>query len=117
MDQNKNDRQQQVEIRVDETKMQTTYANTIRTSTTPDELILDFGLNITAQGNNANDPTRMLFAVGSRVVMNWSGAKRLLASLHQAVNAYEQTFGTIDLNPKATRNGGSGAGNDPVRRV
>jgi hypothetical protein len=108
---------QQVEIRVDETKMATTYANTIRTSTTPDELILDFGLNITGQ-SAPTEPVRMVFSVGSRVVMNWAGAKRLLASLQQAVGAYEQTFGTIDLNSKvpSSRPGGPGPG-DPIRRA
>lgn len=97
MDQ-KNDRQQ-VEIRVDETKMVTTYANTIRTSTTPDELVLDFGLNLAGQAG-PNEPVKMLFSVGSRVVMNWTGAKRLMASLQQAVGQYEQAYGTIDINAK-----------------
>jgi hypothetical protein len=97
MDQ-KNERQQ-VEIRVDETKMVTTYANTIRTSTTPDELVLDFGLNLAGQAG-PNEPVKMLFSVGSRVVMNWTGAKRLMASLQQAVQQYEQAYGTIDINAK-----------------
>jgi len=97
MDQ-KNERQQ-VEIRVDESKMVTSYANTIRTSTTPDELVLDFGLNLAGQAG-PNEPVKMLFSVGSRVVMNWTGAKRLMASLQQAVQQYEQAYGTIDINAK-----------------
>jgi hypothetical protein len=104
MDQNKGERQQQVEIRVDESKMVTTYANTIRTSTTADELVLDFGLNLTGQ-SGPNEPVRMIFSVGSRVVMNWAGAKRLMASLQQAVGGYEQTYGAIDLNAKLPSGG------------
>jgi hypothetical protein len=94
-----NPQQQQVQIRVDESKMVTSYANTIRTSTTADEIILDFGINMPTQGGQ-DQQVQMLFAVGSRVVMNWVGAKRLAASIAQAVNAYEQRFGEIDMNPK-----------------
>ncbi|MEO1129816.1 MAG: DUF3467 domain-containing protein [Planctomycetota bacterium] len=89
---------QQMQLRIDESKMHTSYANTIRTSTTADELILDFGLNMPMQG--PQQQVHMLFSVGSRVVMNWAGAKRLAASLQQAVGAYEQRFGEIDLTPK-----------------
>lgn len=111
--------QQQVEIRVDESKMATTYANTIRTSTTVDELVLDFGLNLTAQ-TGPNEPVRMIFSVGSRVVMNWTGAKRLLASLQQAVGAYEREFGAIDLNarlPQGRSGGNPPGGGEPPRRL
>jgi hypothetical protein len=38
--------------------------------------------------------------VGSRVVLNWQGAKRLLGSLHQAVSNHERAFGEIDLTPR-----------------
>ena len=41
--------QQQVQLRIDESKMATTYSNTIRTSTTHDEIVLDFGMNIPMQ--------------------------------------------------------------------
>lgn len=91
--------QQQIQIRVDETKTVTVYANTIRTTTTADEIIMDFGLNMPVQPG-PNEPMAMHFGVGSRVVMNWSGAKRLMLSLQQAVAAYEQNFGVIELAPQ-----------------
>jgi len=83
-DQNSGERQ--IQIRIDESHMQTTYANTIRTSTTPDEVILDFGLNLPTQapGQTGQQQVTMMFSVGSRVVMNWTGAKRLAGSLAQA---------------------------------
>ena len=96
---------QQMQIRVDESKMHSTYANTIRTSTTADEIILDFGLNLPQQ-QAPNQPASMHFSIGSRVVMNWVGAKRLAMSLAQAVNAYEQRYGEIDLNQKQPRQNG-----------
>ncbi len=89
--------QQQVQLRIDETKMQTTYANTIRTSTTGDEVVLDFGMNLPMPTQD-NQPA-LLFSVGSRVVMNWRGAKRLAISLGQVIRQYEERNGEIQLNP------------------
>lgn len=90
---------QQVQIRLDESKMVTTYANTIRTSTTGDEMIMDFGLNMPTQAAAEGQPAQMTFAVGSRVVMNWPGAKRLVLSLQQAVANYEKHYGPIEVVP------------------
>lgn len=88
-------RQQQIQIRIDESRMATTYANTIRTSTTADEVVLDFGLNMPMQTPD-NKPA-MSFNVGSRVVMNWVGAKRLANSLTNLISQYEQARGEIKL--------------------
>jgi len=89
--------QQQVQLRIDESKMTTTYSNTIRTSNTQDELVMDFGMNIPMQMPN-QAPT-IVFNVGSRVIMNWAGAKRLAMSLGQAVRQYEERNGEIEINP------------------
>ena len=89
--------QQQVELRIDESKMHNTYANTIRTSTTGDEVVLDFGMNLPVPGQD-NRPA-LLFTVGSRVVMNWRGAKRLAISLGQVIRQFEEANGEIQLNP------------------
>lgn len=100
---------QQVQIRLDESKMTTTYANTIRTTTTADEMILDFGLNLPVQANPDQGQT-MIFSVGSRVVLNWVAAKRLALSLHQAVDAFEQHYGPVEVvppQPLSTRGAGS----------
>jgi hypothetical protein len=86
---------QQVQIRVDESHMHTCYSNTIRTTTTADEVVLDFGLNLPAQGPQGQQA--MIFSVGSRVVLNWSGSKRLITSLAQVVKAYEDQFGPIQI--------------------
>lgn len=86
----------QIQLRIDESKMHNTYANTIRTSSTQDEVVLDFGMNLPIQGNN-NEPV-LLFSVGSRVIMNWAGAKRLAISLGQVIRGYEERNGEIQLN-------------------
>lgn len=87
--------QQQITLRIDESKMGTTYANTIRTTTTSDEVVMDFGINVPMQGEN-NQPT-LMFSVGSRIIMNWAGAKRLAISLAQVVRQYEERNGEINL--------------------
>ncbi len=86
---------QQVQLRIDESKMTTTYANTIRTSTTGDEIVLDFGMNLPVQSDG--NQTVLLFNVGSRVVMNWVSAKRLAISLGQVIRQYEERNGEIQL--------------------
>ncbi len=90
-----NEGQQQIQLRIDESKMHNSYANTIRTTTTMDEVVLDFGLNIPMQAPN-QQPT-VVFNVGSRVVMNWSGAKRLAMSLGQLIRQYEEQNGEIQI--------------------
>lgn len=94
----------QVQLRIDESKMGTTYANTIRTSTTQDEVVLDFGMNLPVPGPNNQDPV-LVFSVGSRVVMNWAGAKRLAISLGQVVRQFEERSGEINLGQQQ-RSGG-----------
>ena len=89
----------QIQLRIDESKMHTTYANTIRTSTTPEEVVLDFGINMPMPGGPESQPT-MIFSVGSRVVMNWAGIKRLAINLGQVVRQYEERNGEIQLNPQ-----------------
>lgn len=93
-----NREQRQIQIRIDESKMETTYANTIRTSTTADEVVLDFGVNLPVQGQDGQ-PT-LHFNIGSRVIMNWAGAKRLAINLGQVVRQYEERAGEIQLNPR-----------------
>ena len=88
--------QRQVQLRIDETKMGTTYANTIRTSTTPEEVVLDFGMNLPMPANEGQ-PQVIAFNVGSRVVLNWRGAKRLAISLGQAIRQFEERNGEINI--------------------
>ncbi len=99
--------QQQVQLRIDESKMHVTYANTIRTSTTPEEVVLDFGINMPIPSPE-NQPA-MQFSVGSRIVMNWAGIKRLAINLGQVVRQYEERNGEIQLNRgNAPQGGGAG---------
>lgn len=88
--------QQQVQLRIDESKMQNTYANTIRTSTTADEVVLDFGMNLPAPAQQGQNP-QIVFSVGSRVILNWAAAKRLAISMGQIVRQFEERNGEIRI--------------------
>ena len=98
------DPSRQVQLRIDESKMVVTYSNTIRTSTMPDEVILDFGMNMPMPTQDGQ--AVLLFNVGSRVVMNWAAAKRLAISLGQGVRQFEEQNGEIKIQGQ----GGPGAG-------
>lgn len=96
--------QQQVQLRIDESKMHTSFANTIRTSATGEEIIFDFGYNVPMQF--PGQQPSIVFNVGSRVIMNWTAAKRLAMSLGSAIRQYEAQNGEIQL----TAPGAPGAG-------
>jgi len=92
--------QQQIQLRIDESKMNTTYANMFRTTPTGDEVLIDAGLHVPTQGSDGR-PT-ILFSVGSRTVMSWSGAKRLVMQLGQLVRQHEERNGEIPIGGATT---------------
>lgn len=80
-------------MKVDESKLTPTYANFCRVTGTPEELIVDFGLN--AQPIGAGDEP---IALTQRVVLNYFTAKRLLQALAASVARHEQVFGALETN-------------------
>ena len=98
--------ERQIQLRIDESRMNTTYANTIRTSTMPDEMVMDFGINMPMPTQDGQG--MLVFSVGSRVIMNWSAAKRLAISLGQAVRQFEETNGEIKLQQPGQPGPGGG---------
>jgi hypothetical protein len=79
--------------KVDESKLVSAYANFCRVTGTPEELIVDFGLN--SQPLGAGDEP---VAVTQRVVLNYFSAKRLLQALAASVARHEQVFGPLETN-------------------
>jgi len=69
------------------------YANFCRVTGTPEELILDFGLN--AQPGGA--PTEPV-DVKQRIVVNYFTAKRMVMALHMSVQKHEQAFGVLETD-------------------
>lgn len=79
--------------KVDDSKVTGLYANFCRVTGTPEELIVDFGLN--TQMRPTDDQP---IALTQRVVMNYFSAKRLLQALTATVARHEQAFGTLETN-------------------
>lgn len=105
----------QIQLRIDETKMTSTYANTIRTSTTQDEVVMDFGMNLPVQGQDGQ--ASLVFNVGSRVIMNWQGAKRLAISLGQVIRQYEERNGEIQIQRQGGQQPQPGPGSEGGPRL
>lgn len=99
--------QQQPQLQVDETGLQPMYTNFCRVTGTPEEIILDFGLNVEPFGRNSV-PVKL----SQRMVCNFFTAKRLLMALSVAVQRHEQTFGVLetDVNKRVKQQGQAGGG-------
>ena len=69
------------------------YANFCRVASTPEELVLDLGLN---PHPYSSGPTTI--AVSQRIVLNHYTAKRLLAALSEALRRHEQAFGVLETD-------------------
>ena len=84
---------QQAQIQVDDSKVFALYTNFCRVTGTPEELIIDFGLNPQPFGV----PTAPI-AVTQRIVTNFFTAKRLLHALTMSIQRHEATFGVIETD-------------------
>jgi hypothetical protein len=85
--------QQPQQFPTDYSGLSTVYTNFCRVSVTPEELVLDFGLN-TQMAPNPTEPIRLTH----RVVMNFYTAKRLMNALINVVNAHEAAYGVLELD-------------------
>ena len=95
--------QREVRLRFDESKMGISYANGFRTSTTPEEVILDCGLNMLNTAPPEGAPPELVLQVSNRVVMSFYVAKRLTIMLGQVIRQHEDLYGTIELDPAKRR--------------
>ncbi len=85
--------QAQPQIQIDDSRAQALYTNFCRVTGTPEELIIDFGLN----SQPAGMPTESI-AVSQRVVTNYYTAKRLLHVLQLTLQRHEGTFGAVETD-------------------
>ena len=69
------------------------YANFCRVTGSPEELIVDFGLNPQPVG-----PPQKPIEIKQRVVMNFYTAKRLLVALQMSVQRHEAIFGVLETD-------------------
>lgn len=85
--------QQMVQINVDDSNVMALYANFCRVTGSPEELIIDFGLNPQPVGV-PKDPIQ----VKQRIIINYYTAKRLLAALNMSVQRHEAVFGVLETD-------------------
>ena len=85
--------QQRTQVEIDDSKAIALYANFCRVTGTPEELIIDFGLNPQPFGV----PTAPI-AVTQRIVSNFFTAKRMLHALQLTIQRHEATFGVLETD-------------------
>ncbi len=85
--------QQQTEVVVDDAGALPSYSNFCRVTATPEEVILDFGLNPQPFATGKQE-----VKANQRIVMNFYTSKRLLTALGMTIQRHEQTFGSIELD-------------------
>ena len=85
----------------DTSQISTVYTNFCRVSVTPEELVLDFGLN-TQMVPTAAETVKL----SHRIVMNFFTAKRLLGALMNVVQQHEGSFGALELDFQKRMRGG-----------
>jgi hypothetical protein len=85
--------QERDQFPTDSAALSTVYTNFCRVNVTPEELVLDFGLNPTLQPT-PSEPIKLTH----RVVMNFFTAKRLLNALYGVVTQHENAYGVLELD-------------------
>jgi hypothetical protein len=86
--------QRPAEFSVDTASLSTNYANFARVTGTPEELVLDFGLNTQMSPVPGGEPIKLTH----RLVLNFYTAKRLLGALHMAVQQHENAYGVLEVD-------------------
>jgi len=81
------------QVRIDDSSAIAMYSNFCRVTGTPEELIIDFGLNPQPYG-----PITEAIRASQRIIVNFYTAKRMLAALQMTIQRYEGAFGAIETN-------------------
>jgi hypothetical protein len=84
---------QQSEIVLNDEGAHAAYSNFARVTATPEEVIIDFGLN-----PNPFMAGKQEVKVTQRLIMNFYTAKRLASALGMTLQRHEATFGMIELD-------------------
>ena len=85
--------QQRVQVQIDDSQAAAVYSNFCRVTGTPEELIIDFGLNPQPFGV----PTSPI-PVRQRIITNFYTAKRMLHALQMTIQRHEATFGVLETD-------------------
>ena len=85
--------QRRTPLEFDDSKASAAYANSCRVAATPEELIIDFGLNPQPMGMAPK-----AIAINHRIIINFYTAKRMLHALQLAVQRHEAVFGVLETD-------------------
>jgi hypothetical protein len=81
------------EVVLNDKNANSAYSNFARVTATPEEVIIDFGLN-----PNPFMQGKQEVMVTQRLIMNFYTAKRLLSALGMTLQRHESTFGSVELD-------------------
>ena len=84
---------QRAPLKFDDSNTISAYANFCRVTGTPEELIVDFGLNNQPMGV----PTEEI-PISQRIILNFFTAKRLLGALSMSIQRHEAAFGVLETD-------------------
>lgn len=79
---------------IDQSNLHVTYANVCRIAQTPNEVLVDFGMNPNFFGTILDEPLKL----ESRVIMSHDAAKRLCLHLMATIQNFESKYGAIELD-------------------
>ncbi len=79
---------------VDASNLKTIYANVCRIAQTPNEVIVDFGMNANFFGQILDEPLKL----EQRVILSHDAAKRLCLHLTATIQNFEAKYGPIELD-------------------
>jgi hypothetical protein len=96
---------QQSEVVLNDKGAHAAYSNFARVTATPEEVIVDFGLN-----PNPFLTGRQEIDVAQRLIMNFYTAKRLCSALAMTLQRHEATFGNIELDVRRRAHPAPGTG-------
>ena len=101
-----------MQVQIDDSKAVASYSNFCRVTGTPEELIIDFGLNPQPVGV----PTEPI-CVSQRIITNFYTAKRMLQLLQMTIQRHEATFGALEIDvQKRVQPGAIGQPQPPATR-
>jgi hypothetical protein len=92
-EQPKTPQEQANQIPIDYSALSTVYTNFCRVNVTPEELVLDFGLN-----PDVSPHPKEAVKLTHRIVMNYYTAKRLLMAFNNVVVQHENAYGAMELD-------------------
>ncbi len=87
------DQPERVQIELDDSNAVCAYANFCRVTGTPEELIIDFGLNPQPMGVPTNP-----VPIKQRLIVNYYTAKRMMAALQMSIQRHEAAFGVVEVD-------------------